>query len=177
MHLRARLSHVRNPRILNVLDVWLRSFVHGRAPRRTAIDPAALGRELEIVWLCDVVLPGPRYRYRLAGERVNAVYGGSLARRFMDEVIPEDKREPVLARYHRVVRERGISHAAGRLYLSSGRIFTGERIVLPLSDDGETVDAILGATAFDWPTLSAEPGELKMEPEVVFTPLEEREPS
>ena len=109
--------------------------------------------------------------------RVNAVYGGSLARRFMDEVIPEARRDSVLARYHRVVFERGISHAAGRLYLSSGRIFTGERIVLPLSEHGETVDAILGATAFDWSPVSPDPGELKVEPVVVFTPLEDGEPS
>lgn len=177
MHLRARLSHVRNPRILNVLDVWLRSFAHGCMPRRTAIDAAALGRELEIVWLCDVVLPGPRYRYRLAGERVNAVYGVSLAKRFMEEVIPENRRQSVLARYHRVVLERGISHAAGRLYLSSGRIFTGERIVLPLSEDGDTVDAILGATAFDWSPASPEPGEPKVDPVVVFTPLDDGESS
>lgn len=168
----ARFSHVLNPRILQVLDVWLAAAGGAAMPRRSAIDPAKLGRNLDIVWLCDVVRPGPRYRYRLAGERVNEVYGGSLAGRFMDEIIPAATQAPVLARYHRVVAEHGVSHTAGSLYLSSGRIYAGERIAMPLSDDGQIVDALLGATAFEWPTPARAPNERAAEPTVTFTPID-----
>ncbi|MFN4090324.1 MAG: PAS domain-containing protein, partial [Alphaproteobacteria bacterium] len=136
-------DHVRDPHIRNILGVWLAVRGDRPMPPRRAIDPAAVARELEIIWVCDVVWPGPRFRYRLAGERVNAVYGRSLAGLHMDEIVPVATREPVLARYQRVVVERGISHTTGRLYLSSDRIFSGERIVVPLSEDGENVDAIL----------------------------------
>ena len=164
--------HVRNRRIRNVLDVWLAAAAGRGIPPRRAIDPAALGRELEIVWICEVIWPGPRYRYRLAGEKVNDVYGVSLAGRHMDEIIPAEKRASVLARYHRVVTDCGISHTAGRLYLSSEKIYAGERIVLPLSENGDAVDAILGATDFALPTSSSGTGELKVEPAVTFTPVE-----
>jgi len=168
----ARFPHVLNPRILQVLQVWLAAAGRAAMPRRSAIDPAALGRNLDIVWLCDVVRPGPRYRYRLAGERVNEVYGMSLAGRFMDEIIPAATQTPVLARYHRVVAERGLSHTAGSLYLSSDKIYAGERIAMPLSDDGRTVDALLGATAFDWPTAARRSEQRAVGPTVTFTPID-----
>tara|TARA_R110000868_G_scaffold107750_1_gene294660 strand:- start:1173 stop:1367 length:195 start_codon:yes stop_codon:yes gene_type:complete len=47
----------------------------------------------------------------------------------------------------------GAGHA---VFKHTGRIVTGERIALPLSEDGETVDGILGITIFEDPKLTDE---------------------
>ena len=103
---------------------------------------------------------------------MNDVYGMSLAGRFIDEIVPAATQGPVLARYHRIVATPGVSHTAGALYLSSNKVYEGERIVLPLSEDGRAVDALLGATAFDWPTAASPPGLRPPPPTVTFTPLD-----
>ena len=50
--------------------------------------------------------------------------------------------------YQRIVLEPAFLHGAGKVYSRVDRNFTGERIMLPLSEDGTTGDGILGATVY-----------------------------
>lgn len=163
--------HARDPLIRHVIALWLGWRGARRMPARTDVDPVGLDGALPVVWLCDYERSAGRFRCRLAGDRIDILYGGRVAGRHLDDFVPSDRIAEVLGRYNRVVTEPAIGHAAGRVYLERGRRLVGERILLPLAADGRTPDAVLGATSFRWPAgvrMDEARGELLR---LTFTPI------
>ena len=166
-----RFPHVHDDLIRHVIALWLKWRGTRRMPARTDIDPVALGTALPIVWLCDYEAEPGRFRCRLAGEKIAALYDGPMAGRYVEDILGSDRISEVMSRYKRVVDEPAIGHAAGRIYLHKDRRLVGERILLPLADDGRTPDGVLGTTSFRWPTgipVSEARGELLR---LTFTPV------
>lgn len=146
----ADFPHVSDQRLRGVLAHWL-EIRRGRfMPARGDIDPAGFRAALAYVWLCDYVPETNGFRYRLAGEEVNALYGVSLVGRELSDSLPPDSRAEVLERYRRMLREPAVIHMAGKLHFSDGRSLDGERIVLPLAADGERMDTLWGAVVCNW---------------------------
>jgi hypothetical protein len=125
-----------------------------RLPGRSAIDPAGLRRILSNVWMTDVVrLDGEVYfRERLVGTALTELFGQETTGKFFEEIYKEPHLSRQLATYRHVV-------AHGRPHLSRLRVPKAERdhvvydrLILPLAADGETVDLLLGAHAYEaWP--------------------------
>ena len=89
------------------------------------------------------------FRYRLAGEEVNDIFGGSVAGRLLSDFVQGDRFEAVNSNFLKVIGEQVALLASGPIYRCVDRIAMGERLALPLSSDGETADGIIGATARD----------------------------
>jgi hypothetical protein len=142
------LSPIRDPRIAGFARLWLRLRGVRTMPSRRDLDPLDFPDLLPCVWLADV-LPGPRFRYRLAGEAVIAVFGVPMRGRFMEEVIRGARWDAVGPRYAAMVRRPAVSHAIGRIFQLDGRTYPGERLVLPLASDGRTPDGLVGITLYD----------------------------
>jgi hypothetical protein len=119
------------------------------APSRNDIDPAEIVKLLPYIALADVVRDPLRFRCRLVGTQIVAAYGQELTGVFLDEVDLNAHQHEIIDEYRRVV-ERCEPVCASREYTRhDGRHIRYERLALPLSSDGETVDMVFGGAIFE----------------------------
>lgn len=122
---------------------WLSKKGSRIAPPRAAIWPDELRALLPNIALVEVIGTPPRFRFRLFGSNLVDAYGEDITGRFADEV----DLDGIGCRIHddatSVVRERRASVAQIAYKTGDGRHLQYERVLLPLSDDGETVNMIL----------------------------------
>lgn len=140
---------LKSPKLQILLDHYREVGGEKRMPSRRDIDPLQLGPVLPIIWLNEYEPAAGTFRYRLGGEAVNAVSGGSVAKRLLSDFVVGERFEVVNENFLKVLREEAALVTSGPLYRCSDRIGIGERLVLPLSSDGVTADGLLGATARD----------------------------
>ena len=136
---------ISEPRILELHAYWERIAAGRRMPSRKDLDPADLPRLLPHLMLVDVQ-PGDRYRYRLIGTENVFEHGIDATGRYVDEVVPGlEYKEHVLKLYGECVRERRPVYSESEFLSPVG--FKTERLLkvllLPLSEDGETVNMVL----------------------------------
>ena len=148
-------DHVRQPLLRRLLRYWFDKRDGRRLPALSDIDPIEIPWALSRLWIMDYLPTERRFRYRLAGEEINAAYQGNLRGRFLDEIIPADASDLILRKYIAVVEKGQVMHDAGRVYLGGTRFATGERLVLPLVNGHEQIASIVGATVYEW---AASPG-------------------
>jgi hypothetical protein len=141
-------AHVKDERLRRLLQHWLDRRGDGLAPRRSAIDPTAIGSILSGVWMCDYEPTDRRFRMRLAGEDINRLYGRNVTQCYFEEIIEPAMLPDILRRYRRVVEEPAILHCGGHIYLASNRSEVGERLVLPLMDDSGAIRHVIGASVY-----------------------------
>jgi hypothetical protein len=84
-----------------------------------------------------------RFRVRLAGTRVVEAYGAEITGRFVDELDFDEIDTLVLASLAEVVATGRPSVVEREYTRRDGRHVKYERLVLPLSSDGATVDKLL----------------------------------
>ncbi|WP_119419397.1 PAS domain-containing protein [Desertibaculum subflavum] len=119
------------------------------APSRTAIDPAEIRDLLPFVVLADVVGTPPRFRIRLAGTHVVEAYGEEVTGRYADELDFNGIGPEVLAALQAVVRSGRPGLVRRDFVKQDGRPLRYERLVLPLSSDGVTVDKLFGGAVLE----------------------------
>lgn len=143
-------GHVTHTVLRRLIAHWLDKRSQRAMPSRYDIDPIEIPWALEWIWLCDYRPEDRRFRFRLAGEQVNAFWGSNIGGCYLDEIVPESQVSD--AQQYLCVASDGpcILHDIGRLYLEDEVFATGERIILPLSDDGREVTGLLGASCRDW---------------------------
>lgn len=115
-------------------------------PSRRDIDPLSLGPVLPYIWLSDYEADHGTFRYRLAGEEVNAVFGSRITGKLLSEIVKGQRFTNVNQLFLRVISERTAMHAEGPVYRCTDRMTLGERLVLPLSSDGKAADGLIGVT-------------------------------
>lgn len=145
-------GHMSEIVLRQLVGYWLEKRSGRPMPSKADIDPVEIPWALSHIWICDYLADCRRFRYRLAGEEINAVAEQSLTGKYLDETLPPDLTELILKKYHAVVESRAIAHDCGRVYLLQNRQAMGERIILPLSANGDTIDALLSATIYEWGT-------------------------
>jgi len=164
-------AHVKDERLRRLLRHWLECRGDGLAPRRSAIDPTAIGPMLASVWMCDYLPDERRFRMRLAGEEINRLYGRNVTQCTFEEIITPALLPDLVRRYRRVVEEPAILHCGGGIYLASSRSEVGERLVLPLADDADEIRHVIGASVYRT-DLKAGEGPIQRESMVeTYTPL------
>jgi hypothetical protein len=126
-----------------------------RMPAWKDIDPAAMPAQLPIIWSWKYERDADAFTGRLAGEDIIALIGRNLRGASMKNVFAQGTYDSVFARCKRIVAEPSFIHSHGKIFTSVGRIGCGERIGLPLSEDGRNGDGIIGATAYQIMPISA----------------------
>lgn len=140
---------LRSPTLRAVARWWVQAYLAGRAvPSRRRIDLPALRHALPYVWLVEYLPDRDAFRYRLAGEHVNDTFGYSLRGKLLSDVIEPHMLATVRARYVHALRTPGAVHATGRVYARTGRFREGERLILPLAEDGSAATHLLGVTVY-----------------------------
>jgi hypothetical protein len=126
-----------------LLAYWSRKKGSRIAPARAEINPEEIVGLLPFVMLIDLVGPEKRLRYRLIGTELDRLFGRSMTGQFLDEVDYNGLQALVVADYTKVALDAEPSWTRWKFLTGQGRLIEYERIALPLSRDGLTVDMLL----------------------------------
>jgi hypothetical protein len=133
-------------KLVGALDAWKRVSAGRLAPKREEITPALLRSVLPSIWMIDVIDGGKDFRFRFAGDRVIQFMG----RRYAGEVLSDhvdvlffQRMKAILAEC--VNRKAPVAVGPLRSNLPDKDHLEMEVVVMPLSEDGETVTCLFGA--------------------------------
>ena len=137
---------IQDARLATLLDHYLEARGERPMPSRRDIDALAIAPLLPHVWICEYRAAEGTFRYRLAGEEINQVFRGRVAGRLLSELVLGEHFDKTNASFLGIVERRQATLTSGPIYRCLERVALGERLALPLSEDGETADGIIGAT-------------------------------
>jgi hypothetical protein len=156
------VSKLGAPALAEVAQHWAEARGSKPMPAWRDIDPTAIAPHLPIVWAWRYDSALGTFIGRLAGDRIVSMLGVNSHGKQLEDCFPAEVSPLVLARYRIVIDRPSFMHGSGPVYLRIGKHGTGERIAMPLAQDGVTPDGILGATVYrlDVPVSQAGPGEV-----------------
>jgi hypothetical protein len=142
------LSTIESPDIRAVAEHWQVARGGKRMPAWRDIDPVMLGPRLRNVWSWKFDRKTELFTGRLAGEAIDTIFGKSLRGADMEPFYGAELYARVYPKHRRVVVEPAFMHGKGFVFIRVGRSVVGERISMPLAEDGEHGDSIFGATVY-----------------------------
>lgn len=138
-------SRIRTPALRSLFEYWNEKQGEQRFMLRSQLDPRDIASLLPLVFILKVQQEPRRYLIQLMGTEIVTRFGGDYTGRYMDELDLGEIKEQVLAGYDHVV-DRVEPHLEFAEFTQRGRgRMQAERLALPLSSDGESVDLVLGA--------------------------------
>lgn len=137
-----------SPHVRTVARWWIQAYRTDGLPSRHRIDVFVLRRALPFLWLMTYEPRDDTFRYRLAGEAINATLGVPLRGKRVEEVVEPSMLETVQTRLRHALDTPGAVHAIGWIHARSGRFREGERLILPLAETGAATTHLLGVTAY-----------------------------
>ena len=109
---------------------------------------------LHSIALIEVHCPPRRYKFRLLGETMSNYHGKNFKGRWIDEAFPHFGETTTPADFDKVVDGREMNYRRGLPLMTYQKNFIEmERLFLPFTDGGSSVDIILAYTEFhgaDW---------------------------
>jgi hypothetical protein len=143
--------YLSSPKLRRFYDYWSSKRVIGRFPSRGDIDPTEMPDLLPGITLIEVVRDperGTRFRIRLFGTEHVRANRRDFTGLFVDEVFDGPEMEKLLPAYMSVA-ETGEPHFwKSRIPLAGREHYSYHRLLLPLADDGRTVDMLIGYYEF-----------------------------
>ena len=135
----------RYPDLLTAYDYWSAKRGDRFAPARRDIDPAEIPSILPRILLADVLHNEPgdvAFRYRLSGTRIGEVHGRELTGKSPLDLEPPQYGRLVESHYREAVeRRQPLVHVIALHTDKKMRSYA--RIILPLSDDGQTINMLM----------------------------------
>jgi hypothetical protein len=126
-----------------LLRYWQR-VGRGGVPSRADIDPADIPRLLSNVLLIDVQRAPIRFRVRLCGTEVDRLLGRNFTGCYLDDIAVGYFERDILLDYAEVVLHKLPKVTRRSILTSGGHWLHYQRLLLPLSSDGWTVDKLIG---------------------------------
>ncbi len=141
-----------NPVLKGFVDYWNRKRSGREMPSRADIDPVEIPKLLPHLTLIDVVDGGSRFRFRLVGTALVQGYGRDYTGLYSDEVSPpaSPHRDALSSLYRSVCNGRKPVFVRARYRMPNGLTTNSDRILAPLSRDGQAVDMLISALTFDY---------------------------
>jgi hypothetical protein len=135
-------------RLHAVLNYWSAKRGERSMPSRRQIDPLELGPAvLPHLMLVDVE-PGPRFRYRLFGTAVSEAFGSDPTGQYIDDVMVGQYKEFLLGLYRDLIAMKKPIYSTSIYGAQRDKKMWTQRLMLPLSSDGSTVDMALACQVF-----------------------------
>lgn len=130
-----------------VRSYWSKLGEKGSLPSRQHIDPTELSSSvLPHIVIIDIdETPHRRFRYRLVGTAVTGVFGADYTGSYMDELGLGDVFARIQAFYSLVCNDPQPALLNGYYETRSGLNFNVSPLVMPLSEDGVTIDSLFCA--------------------------------
>ena len=139
---------VASDRLQQLLQYWKKQAAGRLMPSRADIDPIDIPTLLPNLLLFDVEPGSGRLRVRVVGTAIVEMYGSDYTGRFLDEVYFGDRQASVLHGYAECLRSRQI-YVSEESYRTPDDVRRRvERLILPISDDSETITHILAGLEF-----------------------------
>lgn len=137
---------VRDPRVRLFFEYWKGKCRAERLPGRGDIDPQEMVAFLPYVVLLDVERSHEtyRFRYRLVGTEVVALFGYDPTGRYLDEATLPQRYPQVHGRLLSVAETKRPHYAILPVPLPNRDSVYAEILTVPMASDGETVDLLLG---------------------------------
>ena len=139
---------ISSPALKQVAQHWRDIGQSGRLPGWDDLRPSAIKTHLPIVWSYDYDAGLDDFVGRLAGVEITGVSSKPFKGTRLSELRPGDKYPRSLIRARRVLQEPALYRGHGLVYRTGGHSGFGERIVMPLSAQGNHPAGIFGATEF-----------------------------
>ncbi len=140
---------IKTPALLQVAQHWNEARGSRSMPDWTDIRPSSVASQLSIIWsyrydrACDALIG------RLAGDQIEKVFGMTFRGTPMEILYPHDQYQRAFERFRRVVCEPALYVEEGKVFQAMDHCGFGERIAMPLSNDGVLGDGIIGATLYE----------------------------
>lgn len=142
---------IRTSAVRAVLAWWLAARRACPIPRRRQLDPVAFSKALSFVWFARWEAGRDCFVYCLAGEEINLVFGRSIAGKTPEDLYDAEAVRRIRGTWRRVLGEPAVCHQTGHVLRDAGTSVKGERLLLPLSDDGQSPCYVLGVTYYRLP--------------------------
>lgn len=126
--------------------LWVSKCDGRDMPARRDFDPAQMIAFLPGIALIDVVEDARCFVYRLLGTREVAMRGRDATGKGVAEGFFASSAETALASYHDVVARRAPRFELRRFITPDGRIGHEQTVILPLSEDGQTLNMMIAYT-------------------------------
>ena len=121
-----------------------------RLPGRRQFDPISIPSLLQWIWLAEVQRDPLRFKHRLVGTAHVDAFGTDMTGRWFDEAHPRFLGSPAYGHFFAAAEHAQIAFYRGPpVYVLDTDWKTIERLILPMAQDGTTVDMLLGITVLD----------------------------
>lgn len=137
------MDSLQDPSIAALYAYWTRQRGDAAAPRRSAIAPADIVPLLGDVFILDASR-ADRLPFRLAGTRLCAAFGHEMRDDDFVALWQRRDRARVAAELHAVIREAAAIGFRAAGANDRGQTVNVEMVLLPLSQDGRSIDRVLG---------------------------------
>ena len=112
------------------------------------IRPAAIAPQLPLVWAYAYDAQADDFVGRLAGDVIARIFGQAFKGIRMSQLQPRIDVSFLLSRSRQVIARPALFRSDGDIFHLPDRHGYGERIIMPLSEDGGAADGIFGATQY-----------------------------
>ena len=139
---------IRSDVLRELLQHWRDAKGSRRMPGWSDLNPALIKPVLPLIWSWKYDRADDRFTGRLVGDRIHKLYGASNAGRTLEDCFPKGYYAAIAPVFRRIVTTPEFLREHGPIYAHLGGACDGERIALPLAEDGEHADGIIGASYF-----------------------------
>jgi hypothetical protein len=144
---------ISDPRLLGLYRYWAAKAGDRPIPRRDDLDPIEMKP-----WLANLILVEFKgvfetYRVKLEGTNIETFYRERRTGRGIEALTSEAERQLMKAQYWPVVERGKPAFYEAEFINSEGKLSHQVKLLLPLSEDGITVNMVLGGIYFKPPDL------------------------
>jgi len=140
---------IADARLRRLYDYWLVKKGERAVPLRADIAPYEIPDVLPWVFLMEKM--DGRLRYRLVGDAFREIYGARLIGMFLDEIDLDHITAAYIGEYDTAAAGPAAVARQWKFVKNDGRHLEYERLITPLSTDGQAVDMFLcGAVGFGY---------------------------
>ncbi|HVZ02253.1 MAG TPA: PAS domain-containing protein [Dongiaceae bacterium] len=133
----------RNPRLARLFDYWAEKRAGRRMPARADIDPLEMREWLGNLLLAEFFGSVEHYKVRIDGTNLINHGGGDRTGKGSEIVTSGEEREMIRRQYGPVLETAEPAYFETQFTNSVGRFLCEQKLLLPLSEDGVTVNMVL----------------------------------
>lgn len=135
-------------KLRRLYDYWCACCPAGAAPARRDIDPLDIPDLLPNLFLLDVIGDAEDFVFRLAGSLVEDAFSMPLRGRSIAQIQKAAGTPIPVAQHIEVARGGGPRYREGSVLVAGREHWRTQRLLLPLSSDGHSVDVLIGGAVF-----------------------------
>ncbi len=142
------LQSVVSPDLKHVAQHWEEVRGSRAVPGWGDIRPSQIAAQLPLIWVYKFDRDANLFTGRLAGHHIEQIFGMSFRGTPMNELYPPDDYPRLFERARRVTCEPALYRSEGMVFRHVDHFGHGERIMMPLAEDGVLGDGVFGATVY-----------------------------